>query len=346
MDTRSASRSVRKQPEATAPHVLAPLVDALGSRVRSEVHRNPFQRDPAFIERMFSVLTALNLYFATEFRGWDHVPPRGPYLIVGNHSGGAGTTDFAFLLYKWVAEYGPEAPLYSLAYDLLFGAPVIGPALRRLGIVPASHANARRLLARGAVAAVFPGGDYEVFRPWSERNRVDFGGHTGFISRAIASRVPVVPMTIHGAHQSTIVLTRGQQLAHLMGMDRLHVHVFPFIWNIPFGMTPAVVPSLQLPAKVTVEFGAPFDWSVYGPRSARDPEVLRRCYDEITGAMQATMNRLARRNPHPILSRLRALDLGRVPQQLERVITARPPRRCRPRSARVSVTRALHAGAT
>jgi 1-acyl-sn-glycerol-3-phosphate acyltransferase len=337
---------MHRQMEPARPHVLSALMAALGSHLRSEVHGDPFKRDPEFIERIYPLLTALNSYFATEFRGWGHVPRRGPFLIVGNHSGGAATTDFGFLLYKWVAAYGPEAPLYSLAYDLLFGAPVIGSMLRRLGIVPASQANARRLLDNGSVVSVFPGGDYEVFRPWSERNRVDFGGRTGFISRAIASGVPVVPMTIHGAHQSTVVLTRGQELAHLMGIDRLHVHVFPFIWSIPFGLTPAFVPSLRLPAKVTVEFGAPFDWSAYGARRARDPEVLRRCYDEITGAMQATMNRLARRTPHPILSRLRAVELGRVPQHLESVITARPPRRHPLVSEQVWAARTLHAGAT
>lgn len=39
--------------------------------------------------------------------------------------------------------------------------------------------------------------------------------------------------------------------------------------------------------------GAPLDWPLrYGPDDARDPAVVERCYDEITSAMQATLDRL------------------------------------------------------
>lgn len=305
-----SARALRTtHPAGNGSEVLAPLVQALGSLVQAGVREQSFQRDPAFIEQVFPLVRGVNRYFDTDFRGWEHVP-RTPCLIVGNHSGGAESNDFAFLLYKWVEERGSAAPLYSLTYDLLFGAPVIGPALRRLGCIPASHVNARRALAMGASVAVFPGGDYEVFRPWRERNRIDFGGHMGFIRLAIAARVPVVPMTIHGAHQSTLVLTRGHRLAQAAGIDRLHVNVFPFVWSIPFGLAPAFVPSVPLPAKVTVHFGPPLDWSRYRRSHARDPAVLRACYAEITALMQHTLNRLARQHPHPVLERLRHLEPG------------------------------------
>jgi 1-acyl-sn-glycerol-3-phosphate acyltransferase len=268
--------------------------------------RQMFGRDPDFIERLRPLLKLVNSYFGTEFHGWEHVPEDGPCLIVGNHSGGAESIDFAFLLYKWVQERGSEAALYGLAYDMLFSIPIGGAALHRLGIIPANHDNGRKALASGAAVSVFPGGDYEVFRSWSERNRIDFGGRMGFIRLAITRGVPVVPMTIHGAHQSTLVLTRGRRIARAIGLNRLHIKVFPLIWNIPFGPTPASVPSVQLPSKVTVHFGAPLDWSHYRPSQARDPTVLRDCYDEITARMQKTLTRLARQHPHPILERVRA----------------------------------------
>jgi 1-acyl-sn-glycerol-3-phosphate acyltransferase len=300
------------------------LVEGLRTAVKNGVRRQPFQRDPTFIEQTLPLVRAVNLYFGTEFQGWEHVPP-APCLIVGNHSGGAETYDFAFLLHKWVEARGAAAPLYSLTYDLLFGAPWIGPALRRLGSIPASHANAHKALAMPATVAVFPGGDYEVFRPWRERNRIDFGGHKGFITLAIAARVPVVPMTIHGAHQSTLVLTRGRRLAHAVGIDRLHVKVLPFIWSIPFGLAPAFVPSVQLPSKVTVHFGPPLDWSRYRRTQAHDPAVLDVCYAEITGRMQKTLNRLARQHPYPVLERLREVEPGDAVHQLEGLLA--PPRR-------------------
>jgi len=279
------------------------------------------------------MIHAVNAYFGTEIRGWSHVPRRGAFLIVGNHSGGASPNDLAFLLGKWVKERGPAAPLYALGYDLLFAYPVVGRLLPKLGVVPASPANARRALGMGAPVVVFPGGDYEVFRPWSERNRIDFGGHMGFIELAITARVPVIPMTIHGAHQSTVTLTRGEQLARLFGMGRLRIKVFPMIWSIPFGPAPAFVPSVQLPSKVTVQFGAPLDWSRYRTTQARDPQVRKHCYDEITTRMQEALDALARERPYPVVSRMTELRLSRllqtvrtqpVPQRRHR--TRRPAR--------------------
>ncbi|HSP96641.1 MAG TPA: lysophospholipid acyltransferase family protein [Candidatus Dormibacteraeota bacterium] len=311
--------------------LLAPLISGLGRLVRRGVQRRPFRRDPAFIEQLYPLMKLSNLYHGVEFHGWQHVPRDAPCLIVGNHSGGAETNDFGFLLCGWIERRGAQAPLYGLAYDLLFGTPIIGPALSRLGILPASHANARKALARNAAVVTFPGGDYEVFRPWRERNRIDFGGHTGFVHLAITAGVPVVPMTIHGAHQSTFVLTRGRRLARSTGMDRLHVNVFPFIWSIPFGPTPAFMPSVQLPSKISIHFGTPFDWTRYTTRQADDPAVLRRCYDEITSRMQATLDRLARARPYPVLDRLRELKLADALRELEALYAQRPARRRPPR---------------
>ena len=123
-------------------------------------------------------------------------------------------------------------------------------------------------------------------------------------------------MTIHGVHQSTISLARGNEISRWKGTDRLHVKVFPFIWNIPLGLMPAFVPSLQLPAKVTVQIGEPLDWSRHRPDQADDPDVLQCCYDEISGVMQRTLDELAAEHPHPILTRLNELRPSRLIRRL------------------------------
>jgi len=291
---------------------MRPLVDAIDATLQTQVSRDPFQRDPVFVKQLLPLIKAINGYFGTEIRGWESVPKHRGVLFVGNHSGGAETSDVAPLLGRWIEERGATAPLYMLTYDLLFAYPIVGPLLRKLGALPASPATARLALKRGAAVVVFPGGDYEVFRPWRERNTIEFGGRTGFVELALALRVPVVPMTIHGAHESTLVVTRGRRIARWTGLERLHVKVFPFIWNIPLGLTPAFVPSLQLPAKVTVQFGTPLAWSRYGPEAAKDPRIVRRCYDEITGVMQHTLDALARARPYPILARLNELRPSRL----------------------------------
>jgi len=266
---------------------------------------DPFLRDPRLVAKLAPLVRVVNRYFATEVRGWERLPTQGPFLVVGNHSGGAETVDLAFFLGRWLAERGAETPLYALAYDLFFNYPIVGPLFPRLGTLPASRENARRAFEEKGVVVVFPGGDHEVFRAWSRRNTIDFGGHVGFVETALECGVLVVPMTIHGAHQSTFVLTRGRRIARWTGLASwLHVNVFPIVWNIPFGPVPAFVPSVTLPSKVTVEIGEPLDWRHYGPDAARDPGIVRQCYDDITTRMQATLDRLATETPHPILSRL------------------------------------------
>lgn len=287
--------------------LLKPLLEPLHERIDHELHADPFQRDPRVVASTVPLLKLVTGYYNSEVRGWENLPKKGPMLIVGNHSGGAETNDLAYLLHRWIEERGVEEPLYSLAYDLLFTYPVWGRRMRKLGIIPANPKNARAALERGSAIVVFPGGDYEVFRPWSERNRIEFGGHVGFVKLALETGVPVVPMTIHGAHQSTVVLTRGRRIARAIGLDKLHIQVFPFIWNIPFGITPASVPSLPLPSKVTVHLDPPLDWSRFGAKGSRNRKVVRQCYDEITTVMQTRMDALAREHPYPVLTRLNDL---------------------------------------
>lgn len=290
--------------------LLRPLLTRIDDAVAGAVERDPFRRDPQTVAAVRRLLVIFEAFYDPEVRGFENLPTDGPFLLVANHSGGAESVDLWPFFARWVDERGSDAPFYSLTYNLLFGVPWLGELLRRLGFVPASHENGARALQLGAPVVVFPGGDNEVFRPWLQRNQIEFGAHTGFVSLALHERVPVVPMTIHGTHESTFVLSRGRRLAKWTGMDRLRVKVFPLIWNIPFGVTPAFVPTLQLPAKITVEIGEPFDWLRFGAEHAHDPDVLRSCYDEITRTMQATLDRLVRENPWPVLTRLRGLVTG------------------------------------
>lgn len=296
------------------------LVDAIEEAIGAEHQNDPFRRDPEAVEQAAKLAEVIGAYFGAELRGWKNVPKSGPMLIVGNHSGGMASFDPAPFLLHWVRERGPEAPLYFLAYDLLFALPRVGPWLRRIGLLPANHSNAEEALARGGSVIVFPGGDHEVFRPWSERNRVTFGGRTGFVRLALSAGVPVVPMTIHGAHESTVVLTRGREIAQWLGSDRIKVNVFPIIFGFPFGVSPAFIPAVPLPVKVTVEIGKPLDWSRFGPDKAHDPRVLRHCYHEITGVMQTTLDRLAARHPYPLLSRIREIPSRRLLRTIARLI--------------------------
>ena len=100
-----------------------------------------------------------------------------------------------------------------------------------------------------------------------------------------------------------MVLARGERLAKWLGLDRLfRIKVMPLVLGPPFGVVPGGIPTWPLPAKITVELLEPIDWSTrYGPEAAEDDAVVRKCYDELTGAMQAALDRLASERRFPIV---------------------------------------------
>lgn len=287
--------------------------DPLRERVEHELEAEIDQRDPGMVERIHPVIGAALRWFDPEIQGFDTLPEDGPFLVVGNHSGGIYMPDYWAFLHRWVQERGPEAPLYSLAFDFAFSMPGVATLARKLGSVPASHANAAKLLERGDAVMVYPGGDSDDYRPWSERHRIDLHGRTGFVRLALRHGVPVVPLVAHGSHDVIIVLARGDRLAKRLGFDRLRINVMPVVLGPPWGIAPVQLPTWPLPAKVTARVCEPIDWSPLGPEAAEDPEVVRHCYEEALGRMQSNLDELVDDLPHPVVSRVgTALGLDRL----------------------------------
>lgn len=283
------------------------LADRLGDRVDEKVAEDPFQRDEAFIESMLPLLDLWCRYFDAKVAGFETLPQRGPMLLVGNHSGGTLVPDTAATMLAWFRERGVDDPLLGLAFDGLFGLPGFETLMRRLGQMPASHENAEQALREGNSVLVYPGGAKEAFRPWTDRNRIEFSGHRGFVRLALHTGVPVVPVVAHGGHHTTFVISRGDALAKRLGMERLQLRVAPILFQLPWGVSVPLLPGVPLPARIRVEVGPPLDWSAYGPECADDPAIVDRCYFEITTKMQATLDRLARETPYPVAQRLLGL---------------------------------------
>lgn len=281
------------------------LVERLGHRVETNVDAASHDdgRDPDFIRSLMPRVETALRWFDPEVTGFEHLPDDGPMLIVGNHSGGIFMPDYWAFLHEWVENRGAEAPLHSLGFDLIFSMPGTGQFCRRMGCVPARHANADELLERGSSVLVYPGGDEDDYRPWTDRHRIDLRHHEGFVRLALRQQVPVVPLVSHGSHDSLIVVFRGDELAHALGLDKLRIHVMPLVIG-SFG--PALLPAAgpPFPAKVISRICEPFDWSHYGPEAADDPEIVHRCYEEMQARMQENLDELVELLPHPVRARL------------------------------------------
>jgi 1-acyl-sn-glycerol-3-phosphate acyltransferase len=282
-------------------------IGAWAKATERELGVEAFQRDVGFLAKILPLMDLWSHYFDAEVRGLDRVPSSGPVLLVGNHSGGPLTPDTAVFFAAWYRARGLDSALVALAFDAAFGIPWFKELMRKIGEVPASRRNAARALDAGFPVLVYPGGDHECFRPWTDRGRIDLAGRKGFVELALRKGVPVVPVVSHGGHHSTYIVTRGDWLGPRLGSERIRTKTFPWAVQVPWGLSPILLPGMPLPAKITIEVGTPMPWAEYGPEAADDPTTVERCFHEISGCMQATLDRLAREHPYPVLSRLRRL---------------------------------------
>src|SRR5690242_13879462 len=84
-----------RRPAGAYLRMLAAIVEDLADTLIGESGGDPFElRDPAYIERTLPALRLMSmLYFRAEVRGLERIPPQGPVLLVGNHSGGTWIAD-------------------------------------------------------------------------------------------------------------------------------------------------------------------------------------------------------------------------------------------------------------
>jgi 1-acyl-sn-glycerol-3-phosphate acyltransferase len=256
--------------------------------------------DPAYIRTTLPALRAMSkVYFRAEVRGLDNIPPEGPILLVGNHSGGTLIADTFVFAQGFYDHFGPLRRFHQLAHDLVFKIPGARASLSRYGTVPASPENMTRALQREAALLVYPGGDHETYRPTWESGKIDFAGRRGFAQLALEHGCPIVPVVAIGGQETALFLGQGRGIARRLRLDRLlRVKVFPAQVAPPFGLTIMDLPGrLPLPAKIVVRVLPKIDLkSELGTRpDAGD------AYELVTGKMQTALSRLAAERSMPIV---------------------------------------------
>ena len=240
-------------------------------------------------------------WYRLDVEGMDRVPD-GPALLVGNHNAGITSVEMLGMGARWYVERGTGELLNGLGHDAMFRFPLLGNFLVRVGGVRASHENADTLFRRGRKLVVFPGGNMEAFRPFSERNRIRFGGRKGFIRLAVRHGVPIVPMVYAGSHETFYVISDGAGIAKAFQLDRLlRIDTWPLWVGLPWGLVFGPFFHLPLPAKVDIRFLDPIPTDGYPPSSEDNPEVLGSIYRIVRGRMQEALDDMASRRRLPVL---------------------------------------------
>jgi 1-acyl-sn-glycerol-3-phosphate acyltransferase len=258
-------------------------------------------RDPEYISKVFMPMWEwlYRYYFRATSDGWEHVPDRGRMLVVGSHNGGLAAPDMFMLMHDWFKRYGTERLAYGLAHQGVWDyfGPLSIPAVQA-GAVVAHPKMAIAALQREAAVLVYPGGAEDVFRPYSQRHKIQFAGRKGFIKVALRERAPIVPVISVGAHEGLMVLADLYPLVeqlHDRGMPwpfGIDPVVFPIYLGLPWGLGIGPLPNFPLPTQVHNRVCQPIEFDRYGRAAANDRDYVDACYLFVEQQMQQELDRL------------------------------------------------------
>ena len=233
------------------------------------------------------VIAYLQRYHRFELDG--HLEDPGEQvLFVANHGfGGLFDLNVAALMAtnRLVGIRRPTTILiHQLTWTLGLG-PLVEPFFAR----PASRESAREGFAHGHHVLVLPGGDLDAFKAHRDRDKIVFGGRSGFARLAMEAGVPIVPVVTNGAGNSLLVLSDGQRLAKALGLDKLlRLNALPISLSFPWGLNVGLVgllPYAPLPTKLHTR--------VLAPMHPESDETAQAFAHRVQQAMQAALDDLA-----------------------------------------------------
>jgi 1-acyl-sn-glycerol-3-phosphate acyltransferase len=257
-------------------------------------------QDEAMMQRQkFFWNVLVDYWFRMEIDGWENIG-EPPALLIGIHSGAPFVWDAWTVGLQWWRRFGPERPLHGTAHDALMAIPGIGRYFRSMGVLPAAPDAIATALAEGRDVALWPGGEVDSLRPWRERDKANLAGRKGFVKMAIRAGVPIVPIATVGGADAMPVLIRGDRLSQVLRLDKLlRLKVFPLAISLPWGIAPAALPQLPLPAKIRTRFMPAVELD-HDPARADDDEYVDAKYREVEASIQSGMDALARKRALPL----------------------------------------------
>ena len=222
-------------------------------------------------------------WFRIEVRGIDNIPSDGGALVVSNHS---GTLPVDALMTMSTIHERTGRFIRPLGADLVFRLPVVSSLARKTGATLACNEDAERMLRGGELVGVWPEGFKGIGKPFSERYRLQRFGRGGFVSAALNTGVPIVPLSVVGAEEIYPMIGNLPSLARLLGVPYLPITpTFP--WLGPLGMVP-------LPSKWLMEFGEPIRTDALPAGAAEDPMFVFNVTDQVRETIQQTLYSLLR----------------------------------------------------
>lgn len=259
---------------------LARFLAFLRRRVSGDYVVDEYGFDQEITERF--LMTALrpiaDTWFRIEVRGVDNIPTEGGALVVSNHS---GTVPVDGLMTMVSIHDHTGRFLRPLGADLVFRMPIVSKLARKSGTTLACNEDAERMLRAGELVGVWPEGFKGIGKPYAERYKLQRFGRGGFVSAALRTGVPIVPLSVVGAEEIYPLVGNLPGLARVLGIP--YIPITPFFPLLgPLGLVP-------LPSKWLLEFGEPIRTDEFDSGAADDPMLVFDVTDQVRETIQSTL---------------------------------------------------------
>jgi 1-acyl-sn-glycerol-3-phosphate acyltransferase len=274
--------SAAQHAAVTLPANLRDAIDVVARRLSGEYEEDDWGFDEEFAEAVFPLFDFLySVWWRVEAEGVRNVPSHGRALLVANHAGSVFPFDASMIAMAILKQHPLPRWARFMVLDWAFELPFISAFMPRVGGIPASPHNARRLLEQDELVMAFPEGVKGTGKPFSERYRVQRFGRGGFAEVALRARAPIVPVAVVGSEEIYPKLGESRVLARATGAP--FVPLTPtFPWLGALGLVP-------LPSKWRIEFCAPLDLSDHPPEAAEDRRVVFDVSERVRETVQAKL---------------------------------------------------------
>ena len=259
---------------------LARFLAFLRRRVTGDYVVDAYGFDQEVTQRFFmaALRPIAQKWFRIEVRGFDNIPTEGGALVVSNHS---GTIPVDGLMTMVSIHDQTGRFLRPLGADLVFQMPIVSSLARKGGATLACSEDAERMLRGGELVGVWPEGFKGIGKPYADRYKLQRFGRGGFVSAALRTGVPIVPLAVVGAEEIYPLVGNIPGLARILGIPYLPITpFFPLLG--PLGLVP-------LPSKWLLEFGEPIRTDDYDGAASDDPMLVFNVTDQVRETIQQTL---------------------------------------------------------
>ncbi len=216
-------------------------------------------------------------YWRVETTGIENIPENGRTMLVVNHSGQL-PWDGSMVAMAVMREHPSQRLVRTLFATWFPTLPFFSEMFVKCGQVLATEDNGIRLLEQDELVAVYPEGYKGVGKLFKERYHLARFGRGGFIKMALKTRSPIIPVSVVGAEETYVSLTKSPSMAKLTGFPYFPLSpTFPWLGLIGF---------IPIPTKWYIDFGEPVAMDCYEDEAANDLMLVSQLTDQVRNIVQ------------------------------------------------------------